>query len=85
MLEYTSMESAREEAGFELMKTYIRRRRNTAQKYIATQKIMDLYKAVERKQGGRESIQWHEQAKLDLEGLRHMAVAEVETNEYGLE
>ena len=34
--EYTLVEAAREEAGFEPMETYIRRRQNTVAQYIAT-------------------------------------------------
>ena len=40
--EYTSAKVAREEAGFELMKTYIWQRRNTVIQYIVTRQIMEL-------------------------------------------
>ena len=49
--EYTLLEAVREEAGFDTMETYIRRRQKTVAQYIATRPILDLCEAVERKWG----------------------------------
>ena len=49
--EYTLTATARAEAGFEPMETYIRRRKNTVVRYIATRFLLELCEAVERKQG----------------------------------
>ena len=49
--EYTLTATARAEAGFEPMETYIRRRKNTVVRYIATRFLLELFEAVERKQG----------------------------------
>ena len=49
--EYTSAEAEIVEAGFETMETYIRRRHNTVVQYIATRPLLDLCKAMGRKQG----------------------------------
>ena len=51
--EYTLAEVARAEAGFEPMETHIRQRQNTVVQYIATQLLLDLYEATERKQGAQ--------------------------------
>ena len=45
-------EVEREEAGFELMETYIRRRQNAVAQYIAMRPILDLCEVAERKWGG---------------------------------
>ena len=72
------MEAAREEAGFELMETHIRRRQNKFAQYIATRKIMDLCKMTERKGGWRVGMRWGEQAGLDLEGGKETAAMDEE-------
>ena len=69
------MEAAREEAGFELMETYIRRSQNTVVQYIAVRPIMKLCKAADRKQGAWVGMQWWEQAGLDRVGERETAEA----------
>ena len=40
--EYPPLAAAMEEAGFEEIGVYIKRRKNTSSQYIATQTIMDL-------------------------------------------
>ena len=50
--EYTSAEAAREEAGFEIMETYIWKSQNRVAQYISTRPILDLCEAAERKRGG---------------------------------
>ena len=52
------VEAAREEAGFDPMETYIFRRQNTVAQYIATQPILDLCEAAERKRGARFGVWW---------------------------
>ena len=49
--EYSLAEAAKEESGFDLMETYIRRRQNIFAKYILTQPILDLCEVEEWKQG----------------------------------
>ena len=71
--EYISAETAREEAEFEPIETYIRRRQSTVTQYIATRTILDLWKTAERKWGAREGMQWWRQAVLDLAGVRETA------------
>ena len=56
--DYTLSEAAIEEARFESMETYIRRRQNTSAQYIATIPILDLCEASERKLGKRVGMQW---------------------------
>ena len=73
---YTLAEAAREEARFNLMDTYIQRRQNTVAQYIATQPILDLCRAADKKLGTRVGMCWWEQAVLDLVGARE-TVAEV--------
>ena len=43
--EYTLVEAARAEEGFELMETYIRWRQNVVTQYIATWSLLDLWEA----------------------------------------
>ena len=62
------MEAAREDKGFELMETYIRKIQNTFVQYIATRLILDLCKAAERKQGEWVGMWWWKQAGFDLVG-----------------
>ena len=65
------------------METYIWRRQNTVAQYIATQLILDLCKAVERKRGERVGILWLEQAVIDLTGKRE--TVEADADEDGME
>ena len=67
------MEAERAEAGFETMDTYIRKRWNTVAHYIATQSLMGLCKATERKKGELVGMWWWEQAVIDLVGARDTA------------
>ena len=48
--EHTLTATARAEADFEPMETYIRQRKNTVVRYIATRFLLELCEAVERKQ-----------------------------------
>ena len=50
---YTSAAMAREEAGFQTMEEYIRRRQNTFAQYIATRSLLDLCEGSERAPGVR--------------------------------
>ena len=51
--EYTLVEAAREEAGFEPMETYIWQRQNMVAQYIAMQPILYLCEASYRNQGAQ--------------------------------
>ena len=77
------MEAARAEAGLYTMETYIWQRQNTAAQYIATQSLLDLCDATERKQGSWVWICWWEQSGIDLAGAREMA-ASAEADDNGL-
>ena len=68
--EYTSAESAIEEAVFKPMETYIQQRKNTDAQYIATQPILGLCEVTDRKQEGQVGMRWQEQVGLDLAGSR---------------
>ena len=52
--------------------------------YIATQSLLDLFGAKERKQGERAGMWWWEQAGIDLTGERDMATAAVDADEDGM-
>ena len=54
--EYTFVTTARDEAGFEVMEEYIRRRRKTVAQYIDTQLFLDLCEAIDRKPGVRVGV-----------------------------
>ena len=84
IIKYTSAEAAREEAGFEPMKTYIPKRKNTVAQNIAMWPILDLWKAAERKRGDRVGMWWWEQAVIELAGSRETEAAESEAEEDGL-
>ena len=58
--EYTSAEAAREEAGFEIMETYIWKSQNRVAQYISTRPILDLCEAAERKRGEWVGLRWWE-------------------------
>ena len=49
------------------------------------QLLMNLYKAVERKQGENLKMRWWEQALIDLAGVRETVVVAAESNVDGLE
>ena len=52
------------------MGTYIQKRQNMVVHYIATRSLMDLCKAVERKQGAQVGMWWWEQEGICLTGAR---------------
>ena len=56
---------------------------NTVVQYIATQSLMDLCEATERKKGAQVGLRWWEQADIDLTGSRDTAAAAAD--EGGLE
>ena len=64
------------EAGFEGIRTYVKRRQNTVAEYIATRPILDLCERSAWRQGGWVSWQWWEQDGLDLEGTKKRAAYE---------
>ena len=69
------------EADFEGIVTYIPRRQNTFEQYIATQTILDLCERSARRPGARVSRRWWEQDGLDLEGEKKRAAAESDGEE----
>ena len=56
--EYTLLEAARAEVGFEPMDTHIQQTKNTVTQYTATQLLLDLCEAADRNQGKRVGIWW---------------------------
>ena len=56
--EYTSAAAAREYAGFEAMRGYIRKRQNISTQFIATQSILDLCEETERTPWVQVGIRW---------------------------
>ena len=73
--EYTSVAESREEAGFKVMKEYIRRRKNRFAQFIATRSILDLCKDTYRTPGGQVGVRWWKQAGIDLIGARERVSA----------
>ena len=71
--EYTSSESAREEAIFETMEEYIRIRQNTVTQFIATRSLLYLCEATYRTSGERVGMRWWDQASINLAGAREEA------------
>ena len=55
---YTSLATAREEAGFQMMEEYIPQRQNTAAQYIAKKSLLELCKVSERALGGQLEMWW---------------------------
>ena len=64
------------EAGMEEMDTYIYRRQNTADQYIVTWTILDLFLEVGKHPGERVVKWWWDQEGLSLEGAREDAEVE---------
>ena len=58
------------------METYIRKRQNTVTQYIATQPILDLCKATERKWEAQVVIRWGGESVIDLVVVRDVAATE---------
>ena len=58
------------EAVLQEVETYTSRLQNTVTKFIATNTIMDLCLAAERRPGSRVTNRWWEQDGLDAEGVR---------------
>ena len=56
--EYTSSESARADAGFETMETYIRQSQNMVAQYISPRLLLDLCEATERNQRAQVGMRW---------------------------
>ena len=56
--EYTLVETARAEEGFDPMETYIRQMHTLAAQYITTQSLIYLCEAAERNQGERLGMRW---------------------------
>ena len=84
--EYTSAAAAaREEAGFQTMQEYIRRRQNTVAQYIATRSMLDLCEGSEKAPGARVGMRWWDQAGINLAGAREAAAAVAESEEEGVE
>ena len=72
------------EAGLQEVETYVSRRQNTMEQYIAISPIMGLCLAANWRPGPRVTMPWWEQEGLDLEGT-WMAAQEVEQMEEGEE
>ena len=54
------MMSSMEEAGFEEIRVYIKKIQNMVPQYIATQSLLDLCEASDRKQGEQVGMRWQE-------------------------
>ena len=64
-----------EEAGFEEIGVYIKKRQNTVARYILTQPIMDICEQSVRRPGSWVYRRWCEQEKIDLEVEMERATA----------
>ena len=53
--------------------------------YISTRSLMDLCKAVERKQGAQVGMRWWEQESIYLTGARETAAIAAEADKDGME
>ena len=76
--DYSSLEEAIVEAGFEGIGTYFMRRQNTVAQYILTRPILDLCERSTRRPGFRVSQRWWEQDGIYLEGGKKRAAAAAE-------
>ena len=72
---YPPLEAAMEEEGFEEIGVYIKKRQNTAAKYIATRTILDLCERFFRRPGARVSQRWWYHEGTELEGSKYRATA----------
>ena len=75
---YTLAARAREDAGFQTIEEYIRRRQNMVVQYIATRSLLDLCEGSERAPGERAGMRWWDQAGINLEGEREASAAVAE-------
>ena len=75
---YTLAATAREDAGFQTIEEYIRRRQNMVVQYIATRSLLDLCEGSERAPGERAGMRWWDQAGINLEGEREASAAVAE-------
>ena len=66
------------------METCIQQRQNVVTQYIATQLLLDLCEAAERKQGERVGMWWWEQEGIDLTGSRETMEEAAEADKDGL-
>ena len=64
-----------EEAGFEEIGVYIKKRQNTVAQYILTRPIMDICEQSVRRPGAWVYRRWWEQEKIDLEVEMERATA----------
>ena len=78
---YTLAARAREDAGFQTIEEYIRRRQNMVAQYIATRSLLDLCEGSERAPGERAGMRWWDQAGINLEGERKSVAAEKDGGE----
>ena len=63
-----------QEAGLEMIETYITNHQKTISQYIATSPILELCMAVERHPGLRVPKWWWEQENMDCEGAHEAAI-----------
>ena len=67
------------------MDEYIWPRQNTAAQYIDTRSLPDLCEGTERPPREHVCMRWWDQADINLEGARVLAVVGVEEEEDGVE
>ena len=78
--EYTSKDTAKEEAGFQTTEEYIRQQQNMFTQYIDMPSLLDLCEGSERSLGERVGIRWWEQTGINMAGKRE-ATEEAEVEE----
>ena len=70
------METAREEAGFQMLEEYIQRRQNMVTQYITDHLLIDLCEGEERALMVQVGMRWWDKAGINTAGARKVAVAE---------
>ena len=68
-----------------MIEDYIWRRHNTVVQQISTQLRLNLCEATESTLGARVSMQWWEQAEIDLEVARETVAAEADKDKDGMD
>ena len=79
--DYTSSATAKEEAGSQTIKEYMRRQQNMVAQYIATQSLLDLCEVSERAPGAQVGMWWWEKVGINLAGKRKATSVSVEAEE----
>ena len=79
--EYPPLEAAMEEAGFEEIRVYINRKKNTVAQYISMRTIMDLLGQSVQRLISWVSWMWRGHEGIHMEGTKEISVADLEREE----